>query len=66
MKIALLNTYRVIQGRGGAEKVFCELANGFAQCGHEVLALAYDEAEIHWIVALSLLIRGQERTRCRT
>ena len=43
MKIALLNTYRVIQGRGGAEKVFCELANGFAQCGHEVLALAYDE-----------------------
>ena len=45
MKIALLNTYRVIQGRGGAEKVFCELANGFAQCGHEVLALAYDEAE---------------------
>ena len=37
MKIALLNTYRVIQGRGGAEKVFCELANGFAQCGHEVL-----------------------------
>ena len=45
MEIALLNTYRVIQGRGGAEKVFCELANGFAQCGHEVLALAYDEAE---------------------
>lgn len=45
MQIALLNTYRVIQGRGGAEKVFCELANGFAQCGHEVLALAYDEAE---------------------
>lgn len=28
MKIALLNTYRVIQGRGGAEKVFCELLMG--------------------------------------
>ncbi len=45
MRVVLLNTYRAIQGRGGAEKVFCELANGFAQCGHEVLALAYDEAE---------------------
>ena len=58
MKIALLNTYRVIQGRGGAEKVFCELANGFAQCGHEVLALAMTKLKvarfIHWIVALSL------------
>ena len=43
MRILLLNTYRVVNAKGGTEKVFCDLANAMAEKGHEVFAVCLDE-----------------------
>ena len=40
MNILLLNTWRVINSKGGTEKVFCNMANALTDRGHTVLALA--------------------------
>ena len=34
MRILLLNTYRVVNAKGGTEKVFCDMANAMAEKGH--------------------------------
>lgn len=31
MRILLLNTYRVVNAKGGTEKVFCDMANAMAE-----------------------------------
>lgn len=43
MKILLITTGPVASCRGGAERVFCNLANRFAEWGLQVTALYYDE-----------------------
>lgn len=43
MRILLLNTYRVVNAKGGTEKVFCDMANAMAEKGHEVFAVCLDE-----------------------
>lgn len=45
MKIALLNLYPVVEASGGAEKVFCDMANALVAKGHEVCAIASDKRE---------------------
>lgn len=42
MKILLLNLWRVINSKGGAEKVFFNMANALSERGYEVVALALD------------------------
>ena len=39
MRILLLNTYRVVNAKGGTEKVFCDMANAMVEKGHEVFAV---------------------------
>lgn len=43
MRILLLNTYRVVNAKGGTEKVFCDMANAMAEKGHEVFAVCLDK-----------------------
>lgn len=45
MKIALLNLYPVVDASGGAEKVFCDMANALVEKGHEVCAIASDKKD---------------------
>lgn len=45
MKIALINLYPVVGSSGGAEKVFCEMANAFVEQGHKVCAITSDKDE---------------------
>lgn len=42
MKIMLLNTWRVINAKGGTEKVFAEMGNELTHRGHSVLAVCND------------------------
>lgn len=42
MKILLLNLWRVINSKGGAEKVFFNMANVLSERGNDVVALALD------------------------
>ena len=41
-KIVLFNTWRVINSKGGTEKVFCDLSSEFANRGYEVYAFHCD------------------------
>ena len=43
MNIALINTYRVVNSKGGTEKVFCDMANDLVERGHNVLAICHDK-----------------------
>lgn len=43
MKILLLTTWRLINAKGGAEKVFCDMANALTNRGHEVTAVCVDK-----------------------
>ena len=45
MKILLIDTWPVIESMGGAEKIFCDLANALAQKGHTVSAICHDRNE---------------------
>lgn len=40
--IALLNVWRVVQAKGGTEKVFCDMANALIRRGYEVTLLFCD------------------------
>ena len=42
LQIVLVNTYKVINSRGGTEKVFCELANALSDCNFSVTAICCD------------------------
>lgn len=41
--IALVNVGRVVDAKGGMEKVFCDMANAFVNKGFEVSAICFDE-----------------------
>lgn len=41
--IVLVDTWRVINAKGGTEKVFCEMANALVEKGYEVTAICHDE-----------------------
>lgn len=43
LNITLVNTWRVVNAKGGTEKVFCDMANAFVQRGHNVTAICLDE-----------------------
>lgn len=43
LDIVLVNTWRVINAKGGTEKVFCMMANEFVRRGHKVTAICIDE-----------------------
>ena len=45
MKILLLNLWRVINSKGGAEKVFFNMANALAERGNDIIILALDGKE---------------------
>lgn len=45
MKIALINLYAVVESSGGAEKVFCGMANALTKTGHEVCAISSDKKD---------------------
>lgn len=40
--VALVNTWRVINSKGGTERVFCDLANALSLMGYRVTALCVD------------------------
>lgn len=42
MRITLLTTWRLINSIGGAERVFCNLANAMAERGHQVTGICFD------------------------
>lgn len=43
MKIMLVNTWRVINAKGGTERVFSEMSNALSRFGHTVLAVCDDK-----------------------
>lgn len=45
LNIALVNARRVVNAKGGAEKVFCAMANALVQKGHKVSAICVDQTE---------------------
>lgn len=45
MKILLVNLWRVVNAKGGTEKVFCNMANELARRGHTVKAICSDPLE---------------------
>lgn len=45
MNITLINQWRVVNAKGGAEKIFCEMANALAQRGHSVTAICCDKTQ---------------------
>ncbi|MBQ7883293.1 MAG: glycosyltransferase family 4 protein [Phascolarctobacterium sp.] len=42
MKVLLYDTFRVIDAKGGTEKVFCNMANALVNLGYEVTALIFE------------------------
>ena len=42
MRILMVNLWKMINSAGGAEKVFCEMANMLSERGHSVTALVFD------------------------
>lgn len=42
MRITLLTTWRLINSIGGAERVFCNLANAMTERGHHVTGICFD------------------------
>ncbi len=42
MRITLLTTWRLINSIGGAEGVFCNLANAMAERGHQMTGICFD------------------------
>lgn len=42
MNITLVNTWRVIDSKGGTEKVFCDMANELSRRGYDVTAICHD------------------------
>ena len=42
MEIVLVNTWRVVNAKGGTEKVFCDMANALVAMGHNVKAVCLD------------------------
>lgn len=45
MNITLINTWRVIDAKGGTEKVFCDMANELSRRGHNVTAICCDNKD---------------------
>lgn len=45
MNITLVNSWRVVNAKGGAEKVFCDMANALSRRGHKVTAVCYDSVD---------------------
>lgn len=45
MNITLVNTWRVIDAKGGTEKVFCDMANALSRRGHNVTAICCDNKD---------------------
>lgn len=45
LNITLVNTWRVINAKGGTEKIFCDMANALTQRGHNVTAICIDKNE---------------------
>ena len=43
MRILMVNLWKMINSAGGAEKVFCEMANMLSERGHSVTAIAFDK-----------------------
>ena len=41
--IVLVDTWRVVNAKGGTEKVFCEMANALVQRGYNITAICHDE-----------------------
>lgn len=41
--IVLVDTWRVVNAKGGTEKVFCEMANALVERGYKVTAICHDE-----------------------
>ena len=42
MKVVLVNTWRVVNAKGGTEKVFCDMANALYSMGYSVTAICLD------------------------
>ena len=42
-QVVLVDIWRVVNAKGGTEKVFCEMANGLTQRGYKVTAICHDE-----------------------
>ena len=43
LHVVLIDVWRVVNAKGGAEKVFCDMANALASQGFEVSAICFDE-----------------------
>lgn len=44
-KIVLLTVWRVLNGKGGTEKVFCDMANELSRRGYSVTAIIHDDSQ---------------------
>ena len=42
MRITLVSTWKIVNAVGGAERVFCMLANAMAERGHKVTGVCFD------------------------
>ena len=52
MKVVLVNTWRVVNAKGGTEKVFCDMANALDLMGYNVTAICLDLKKRNaWILA---------------
>lgn len=45
LNIALVNAWRVVNAKGGTEKVFCAMANALVRRGHRITAVCLDQKE---------------------
>lgn len=45
LNIVLINTWRLINAKGGTEKVFCDMANALDERGHNVVAICHDKEQ---------------------
>lgn len=45
LHVALVNIWRVVNAKGGTEKVFCDMANALARRGFKVSAICFDKKE---------------------
>ena len=43
LHVVLIDIWRVVNAKGGAEKVFCDMANALARRGFDVSAICFDE-----------------------
>ena len=56
MRILMVNLWKMINSAGGAEKVFCEMANMLSERGHSVTAIALIRIKVNLFTLLTKML----------